>query len=163
MFKEAMVAVEWTITIEGKNEFGNVCRGQVRIGKSWERLFDGEIGFSIEEGKKVMATLQSAVVNHEAATDQAMPELMELTARLGSMMPYRQAANVLAEFLPLNRPRACDRAQTHHQDLRAARRPHRAGNRAREVSNRWPRPARNAASRDRCKGSSSASIRLMSA
>ena len=28
-------------------------------------------------------------------------ELTELTARLGSMMPYRQAASVMAEFLPL--------------------------------------------------------------
>ncbi|MGX5851853.1 ISKra4-like element ISMet1 family transposase, partial [Mesorhizobium sp. PL10] len=162
MFKEAMVAVEWTITIEGKNEFGDVCREQVRIGKSWERLFDGEIGFSIEDGKKVMATLQSAVVKHEAETyalfrrvcpdchtfrpvkdyttrrirtvfgavavrnprcmlcpgchpglvgafaplkeicpDRATPELMELTARLGSMMPYRQAASILAQFLPI--------------------------------------------------------------
>lgn len=52
-----MVAVEWTITIEGKNEFGDVCREQIRIGKSWERLFDGEVGFSIEDGKKVMTTL----------------------------------------------------------------------------------------------------------
>lgn len=156
------MAVEWTITIEGKNEFGNVCREQVRIGKSWERLSDGEIGFSIEEGKKVMAALQSAVVNHEAETyalfrrvcpdchtfrpvkdyttrrirsvfgaievsnprwmlcrecypgmvgaftplkeicpDQATAELMEMTARLASMMPYRQAAQVLAEFLPV--------------------------------------------------------------
>ncbi|TIW18419.1 MAG: hypothetical protein E5V63_34740, partial [Mesorhizobium sp.] len=64
MFKEAMVAFEWTIRIEGKNEFGNVCRGKVRIGKTWERLFDCEIGFSIKEGKKVVAILQSAVVNH---------------------------------------------------------------------------------------------------
>ncbi len=33
--------------------------------------------------------------------DRAAPELMELTVRLGSMMPYRQAANVLADFLPI--------------------------------------------------------------
>ncbi|MBW9118088.1 hypothetical protein JNB88_31230 [Rhizobium cauense] len=33
--------------------------------------------------------------------DRATPELMELTARLGSMMPYQQAAAVLAEFLPV--------------------------------------------------------------
>lgn len=37
----------------------------------------------------------------EICPDQATPELMELTARLGSMMPYRQAAKVLAEFLPI--------------------------------------------------------------
>jgi len=156
------MAVEWTITIEGKNEFGDVCRREMRITKSWESLFDGDIGLSIDDGKKIMAALQSAVVAHEAETyclfrrvcpdchtfrpvkdyttrrirtvfgtvkvrnprwmlcrdcypgmevafaplmvicpDRATPELMELTARLGSMMPYRQAAKVLAEFLPI--------------------------------------------------------------
>lgn len=162
LLKEATVAVEWTITIQGKNEFGDVCRREVRVDKSWERLFDGEVGLSIEAGKKIMAALQGAVVSHEAETyslfrrvcpdchtfrpvkdyttrrirtvfgtvevrnprwvlcpdchpgmagafaplkeicpDRATPELMELTARLGSMMPYRQAATVLAEFLPV--------------------------------------------------------------
>ncbi|WP_065011820.1 MULTISPECIES: ISKra4 family transposase [Mesorhizobium] len=156
------MAVEWTITIEGRNEFGDICRKEVRIDKSWERLFDGDIGLSIDAGKKIMAALQSAVVNHEAETyslfrrvcpdchtfrpvkdyttrrirtvfgtvevrnprwmlcrecypgmvgalaplkeicpDRATPELMELTARLGSMMPYRQPAKVLADFLPI--------------------------------------------------------------
>ena len=33
--------------------------------------------------------------------DQATPELMELSARLGSLMPYRKAADVIAEFLPV--------------------------------------------------------------
>jgi hypothetical protein len=33
--------------------------------------------------------------------DQATPELMELTARLGSMLPYRKTAELLAEFLPI--------------------------------------------------------------
>ena len=36
----------------------------------------------------------------EICPDQATPELMELSARLGSLMPYRKAADVLAEFLP---------------------------------------------------------------
>lgn len=151
------MAVEWTITIEGRNEFGDVCRKAVRIDRSWERLFDGDLGLSIEDGKTIMTALQSAVVNHEAETyslfrrvcpdchkfrpvkdyttrqirtvfgtvevrnprwmicrdcypsmvvafaplkeicpDRATSELMELTARLGSMMPYRQAASVLA-------------------------------------------------------------------
>ncbi len=155
------MAVEWTITIEGRNEFGDVRRKELRIDKSWESLFDGDIGLSIDDGKKIMATLQSAVVSHEAETyalfrrvcpdchmfrpvkdyttrrirtvfgivevrnprwmlcrdcypgmdsafaplkeicpDRATPEMMELTARLGSMMPYRQAAKVLADFLP---------------------------------------------------------------
>lgn len=37
----------------------------------------------------------------EICPDRATPELMELTTLLGSMMPYRQAAKVLAEFLPI--------------------------------------------------------------
>ncbi|MER9771990.1 hypothetical protein [Mesorhizobium sp. M0220] len=39
---------------------------------------------------------------------------MELTARLGSMMPYRQAASVLAEFLPIEptEPHATVRKRT---------------------------------------------------
>ncbi|OWK23146.1 hypothetical protein AJ87_41625 [Rhizobium yanglingense] len=62
------MAVKWTITIEGKNEFGDICRKKVRIHKRWERLFDGDLGLSIEDGKKIMESLQNAVVNHEAET-----------------------------------------------------------------------------------------------
>ncbi|MFH1343885.1 MAG: hypothetical protein ABIL01_22185 [Pseudomonadota bacterium] len=62
------MAVEWTITIEGKNEFGDVCRREMRITKCSERLFDAEIGLSIDDGKEITATLQSAVVSHEAET-----------------------------------------------------------------------------------------------
>lgn len=62
------MAMEWTITIEGKNEFGDVCRKELHIEKNWERLFDGDIGLSIDDGKKIMAAFQSAVVNHEAET-----------------------------------------------------------------------------------------------
>lgn len=137
----------------------------MRITKSWENLFDGDIGLCVDDGKKITAKLQSAVVAHEAETyslfrrvcpdchtfrpvkdhtsrrirtvfgmvkvhnprwmlcrdrypgmdgafaplteicpDRATPELMELTARLGSMMPYRQAAKVLGEPCRLNRP-----------------------------------------------------------
>jgi len=60
------VAVEWTITIEGRDEFGDVHRKEIRIVKSRERLFDGEVGLSIEDGKKIIAALQNAVVNHKA-------------------------------------------------------------------------------------------------
>jgi hypothetical protein len=67
-FEEVTVAMGWAITIEGKNEFGDVCRREVQIDKSWERLHDGEIGLSIDDCKKIMAALQSAVVNHEADT-----------------------------------------------------------------------------------------------
>jgi hypothetical protein len=37
----------------------------------------------------------------EICPDRATSELTELTARLGSAMPYRQAATVMAEFLPV--------------------------------------------------------------
>jgi hypothetical protein len=155
-------AVEWKIAIEGTDAFGEVRRHEIRVEKSWDRLFDGEIGLSVDDGKKVMAALQTAVVNQEADTytlfrrmcpdcgvlrpvkdyttrrirtvfgtvevrnprwmlcrnchpafavafaslqeicpDRATAELTELTARLGSMMPYRQAATVMAEFLPI--------------------------------------------------------------
>lgn len=43
----------WTITIEGRNEFGGMCRD---LGES-----NGDIGLSIGGGKKIMAALQSAV------------------------------------------------------------------------------------------------------
>lgn len=156
------MAMEWTISIEGTNEFGDVCRQEIRIDKSDERLRSGDLGLSIDDGKKIMAALQAAVVTQEAEAytlfrrvcpdchslrpvkdyttrrirtvfgtvevrnprwmlcqdchpgmdaafaplkeicpDRATPELMELTARLGSMMPYRQAARMLAEFLPI--------------------------------------------------------------
>jgi len=62
------MAVEWTITIEGRNEFGDICRREVRMDKSWERLFDGDLGLSIEDGKKIMVALQNAMVSPEAET-----------------------------------------------------------------------------------------------
>ncbi|MDZ7600611.1 MAG: hypothetical protein U1A06_04470, partial [Hoeflea sp.] len=68
VFGEAAMAMEWTIKIEGKNEFGEVCRKAVRIDKSLERLFDRDIGLSIEDGKTIMTALKSAVVAHEAET-----------------------------------------------------------------------------------------------
>ena len=155
-------AVEWKIAIEGTNAFGEVRRHEFRLDKGWDRLFDGEIGLSVEDGKKIMAALQAAVVSQEAdaytlfrrvcpdcgvlrpvkdyttrrirtvfgtvevrnprwmlcrdchpglafafaplleiCPDRATSELIELTARLGSMMPYRQAASVMANFLPI--------------------------------------------------------------
>lgn len=60
------MAMEWTISIEGTNEFGDICRREVRIDKSDERLRNGDLGLSIDDGKKIMVALQSAVVNEEA-------------------------------------------------------------------------------------------------
>ena len=59
-------AVEWKIAIEGTDAFGEVRRHEIRVDKSWDRLFDGEIGLSVEDGKKIMAALQTAVVSQEA-------------------------------------------------------------------------------------------------
>ena len=150
------------MTIEGPDEFGEIQRAQVQIEKGFERLTSGEIGLSIDDGKRIMSALQEFVVKEELATyalarrvcvscerlrpvkdytsrtirtvfgtvvvknprwmvcqrcfphfsmaftvlgeicpDRATPELMELTARLGSMLPYRKAAELLAEFLPI--------------------------------------------------------------
>ena len=61
-------AVEWKITVEGTDAFGEVSRQEIRIDKSWDRLFDGEIGLSVEDGKKIMAALQTAVASQEADT-----------------------------------------------------------------------------------------------
>jgi hypothetical protein len=58
--------MEWTISIEGRNEFGDVCRREVRINKSEERLRDGDLGLSIDDGKKIMVVLQKAVVTQAA-------------------------------------------------------------------------------------------------
>jgi endo-1,4-beta-D-glucanase Y len=68
LFTEVAMAMAWTITIEGRNEFGEVCRRQIQIDKSWERLRDGEIGLSIDDGKTIMKTLQRAVVTQEMET-----------------------------------------------------------------------------------------------
>ena len=151
--------MEWTVMIEGPDEFGEIQRAQVQIEKGFERLASGEIGLSIDDGKTIMSALQEFVVKPELATyalarrvcvscerlrpvkdytrrkirtvfgtvavknprwmgcrhcfphfsmafsvlgeicpDRATPELVEVTARLGSMLPHRKAAELLAEF-----------------------------------------------------------------
>jgi hypothetical protein len=65
-FKEA--GMEWTVTIEGHDEFGDVQRAQVRIETGFERLASGEIGLSIDDGKNIMSSLQEFVVKQELAT-----------------------------------------------------------------------------------------------
>ena len=49
----------------------------------------------------MLAFCSASVVKRDICPDQATPELMELSARLGSLMPYRKAADVMAEFLPV--------------------------------------------------------------
>ncbi|MCQ1799849.1 hypothetical protein NOI87_32215, partial [Neorhizobium galegae] len=46
--------MEWTISIEGTNELGDRCRRKVRIDKGGERVRDGDLGLSIDDGKKIM-------------------------------------------------------------------------------------------------------------
>jgi hypothetical protein len=43
----------------------------------------------------------ASAVLRDICPDQATPELMELSARMGSLIPYRKAADVLAEFRPI--------------------------------------------------------------
>jgi hypothetical protein len=154
--------MRWKIVLEGTDEFGSAHRSELTIDKNLERLSVGEIGFSVEDGKAIMAHLQQVVVNQQCEAyvltsrfctdcedfrrikdyskrkirtvfgrvevrnprimncqrclphfsaawtvlrdicpDQATPELMERSARLGSLLPYRKAAEVMAEFLPI--------------------------------------------------------------
>ena len=60
--------MEWTMTIEGRDEYGEVQRAQLRIEKQFGKLTSGEIGLSIDDGKRIMSTLQEFVVKQELAT-----------------------------------------------------------------------------------------------
>lgn len=59
--------MEWTVTIEGCDEFGVVHRAQLQIEKGFERLTAGEIGLSIDDGKRINTFLQDLVVKQELA------------------------------------------------------------------------------------------------
>ncbi len=60
--------MEWTMTIEGRDEYGEVQGAQFRIEKGFDKLTSGEIGLSIDDGKRIMSTLQEFVVKQELAT-----------------------------------------------------------------------------------------------
>ena len=49
----------------GTDEFGSAHRWELTIDKDMERLSAGEIGFSVEDGKAIMAHLQQVVVNQQ--------------------------------------------------------------------------------------------------
>jgi hypothetical protein len=51
----------------GRDDFGEVQRAQMRIEKDFERLKSGEIGLSIDDGKRIMTMLQELVVKQELA------------------------------------------------------------------------------------------------
>ena len=157
--------MRWKIVLEGTDEFGSAHRSELTIDKDLERVSAGEIGFSVEDGKTIMAHLQQVVVNQQCEAyvltsrfcrdcegfrrikdysrrkirtvfgrvevgnprimncqrclphfgaawtvlrdicpDQATPELMERSARLGSLLPYRKAAEVMASSCRSHQP-----------------------------------------------------------
>ena len=57
--------MRWKIVLEGTDEFGSAHRSELMIDKDLERLSAGEIGFSVEDGKAIMAHLQQVVVNQQ--------------------------------------------------------------------------------------------------
>lgn len=164
--------MRWKISVEGSDEITRGRRFEFEIEKSLDDLATGSLGFSIEEGKAIMASLQRHIVEQQCALyvlfrrhcqgcggtrpikdystrtiqtvygavtvesprlypcrrcmpgvdftiipvselcpDRATAELMTLTAKLGALMPYRAAAEVLADFLPGQMP-------TRHTTLR---------------------------------------------
>ena len=57
--------MRWKIVLEGTGEFGSAHRSELTIDKDLERLSAGEVGFSVEDGKAIMAHLQQVVVNQQ--------------------------------------------------------------------------------------------------
>ena len=57
--------MRWKIVLEGTDEFGSTHRSELEIDKDVERLSAGEIGFSVEDGKAIMAHLQHVVVTQQ--------------------------------------------------------------------------------------------------
>ena len=57
--------MRWKIVLEGTDEFGSAHRSELTINKDLERVSAGEIGFSVEDGKIIMAHLQQVVVSQQ--------------------------------------------------------------------------------------------------
>jgi hypothetical protein len=57
--------MRWKIVLAGRDEFGSAHRSELTIDKDLERVSAGEIGFSVEDGKAIMAHLQQVVVNQQ--------------------------------------------------------------------------------------------------
>jgi hypothetical protein len=57
--------MRWKLVLEGTDEFGPTHRSELEIDKNLERLSAGEIGFSVEDGKAIMAHLQQVVVKQQ--------------------------------------------------------------------------------------------------
>ncbi len=54
--------MQWKVILEGTDEFGSAHRLELVIDEDLERLSAGEIGFSVEDGKAIMAHLHQVVV-----------------------------------------------------------------------------------------------------
>src|SRR4029077_15539503 len=57
--------MRWKIVLEGTDEFGSAHRSELTISKDFDRLSAGEIGFSVEDGKAIMAHLQQVGVKQQ--------------------------------------------------------------------------------------------------
>ncbi len=60
--------MRWTITIEGTDEFGAAHRSEIALERDLDSLADGALGFSIEDGKAIMALLQKTIVKQQCET-----------------------------------------------------------------------------------------------
>lgn len=58
--------MRWKIVLEGTDEFGSGHRSELTIDEDMKRLSADEIGFSVEDGKTIMAHLQQVVVTQNA-------------------------------------------------------------------------------------------------
>jgi hypothetical protein len=57
--------MQWKVILEGTDEFGELHRAEVAIEKDFRRAAAGEIGFSITDGKAIMAQLQQTIVKQQ--------------------------------------------------------------------------------------------------
>ncbi len=67
--------MQWKIVLEGTDEFGSAHRSELTIDKDFERLSAGEIGFSVANGKAIMAHLQQVVVKQQCEAYVLMSRL----------------------------------------------------------------------------------------
>jgi len=85
--------MEWTVTIEGRDELGELQRAQLRIGKEFKRLTSGEIGLSIDDGKRIMTMLQELVVKQELAAYAFARRVCPRTRALSTRQGLNDAEN----------------------------------------------------------------------
>jgi len=115
---DKLTGLRWTLTISdagnGRPCGGGRCVGRSRL-KAWTNSNDygkrkirtvfGRVEVSdprIINCRRCLPYFSDAsAVLRDICPDRATPELMDLSARMGGLMPYRKAADVLAEFLPI--------------------------------------------------------------